>query len=177
MKNLSGFSLIELLTLISIVAILAAIALPNFSATMKGDRDISQINTLLDGLSLARSEAIKYGNPVAICAGNSNTCTDGSWADGWIVFYVTPPPSATTSTIRAFPALVGNNTLTATPAATAVTFQPSGQTTLAAGVMFTLCDTRGKSFGRSINLTLTGSAVAAAKVGYEVDGTTPLPSC
>lgn len=177
MKNPRGFSLIELLVLMAIIAILATIAVPNFSATIKGDRDISQINTLLDGLTLARSEAIHNGNNVTICPGNSNACSAANWANGWIVFYDTLPPGATTSTIRVFPRLSGNNTLTTAPAATTITFQSSGQTTLATGVMFTLCDTRGRDYGRSINLTITGSAETAARVGYEVDGATPLPGC
>jgi len=178
MKNLTGFTLIELLTLISIVAILAAIALPNFSRTIKSERDTSQINTLLDGLTMARSEAIKYGKPVTICPGNTNACTDANWADGWIVFYVSPPPGATTSTIRVFPAIGGGNTLTAAPVATtAITYTSTGLTTLAANVTFTLCDTRRQNYGRSMNLTITGSAVVAAKVGYKVDGTTPLSAC
>ena len=178
MKNLSGFSLIELLTLLSIVAILAAIALPNFSATIKAERDTSQTNVLLDGLTLARTEAIKYGKPVTMCPGNSSACTDGNWADGWIVFYVTPPPGATTSTIREFPGLSGNNTLTAAPATTtAITYLSTGMTTLASDITFTLCDSRGPSYGRLIDLNITGRALAAPNVGHQIDGVTPLASC
>jgi type IV fimbrial biogenesis protein FimT len=174
MKNLSGFSLIELLTLISIVAILAAIALPSFTTSMKGNRDISQINTLLDGLSLARSHAITYGQPVVICPGNTNACTDGNWADGWIVYYSTLPPGATTTTIREFPKLSGNNTLTGAP--NAITFLPTGMTPLTANVTFTLCDGRGPNFGRSIELNITGRAEVASQIGHKVDGTA-LASC
>jgi type IV fimbrial biogenesis protein FimT len=148
MKKANGFSLIELMVLLAVVAILAAIAVPNFSATIKGDRDISQINTLLDGLTLARSEAIKYGNNVTICAGNSKTCAAANWANGWIVFYAaTLPAGATTSTIRVFPTIAST---------------------------FKLCDSRGARYARSIDLAITGRAETASKVGYQIDGVTAL---
>ncbi|HVC37794.1 MAG TPA: GspH/FimT family pseudopilin [Gammaproteobacteria bacterium] len=176
MKNLSGFSLIELLALISIVAILAAIALPNFSATIKADRDTSQINSVLDGLSLARSEAIKIGNNVTICAGNNNTCAAANWANGWIEFYNTLPPGATTSTIRVFPPISGNDTLTSS-GGNSFTFNSTGMLTAPTPSTFILCDTRGPGYGRLIDLNITGRAETAPKAGYQIDGITPLPGC
>jgi type IV fimbrial biogenesis protein FimT len=174
MKKANGFSLIELMVLLAVVAILAAIAVPNFSATIKGDRDISQINTLLDGLTLARSEAIKYGNNVTICAGNSKTCAAANWANGWIVFYAaTLPAGATTSTIRVFPAISGNNTLTSS-GGNSFTFNASGMLNPTIASTFKLCDSRGARYARSIDLAITGRAETASKVGYQIDGVTAL---
>jgi len=176
MKNLTGFTLIELLTLISIVAILAAIALPNFSRTIKSERDTSQINSLLDGLTMARSEAIKYGKPVTICAGNSNACAAANWANGWIVFYVTPPPGASTSTIRVFPAITSGNTLSSS-GGNSFTFAATGMLNPANASTFIVCDTRGPSYGRLIDLNITGRALTAPNVGHQIDGVTALAGC
>ncbi len=171
MKKTYGFTLIELLVLLAVVAILTTIAVPDFSATIKNDRDISQINTLLTGLMLARSEAIKSGTPVTICATSNDLACSSAWTAGWMVYYNSPPPGASTVVIRVFPALNSGNTLTSSGGNT-FTFNASGMTGTAS--TFTLCDARGASYARSIDLALTGRAEAASKVGYQVDGTTAL---
>lgn len=174
MKNFNGFTLVELLVLLAVVAILAVIAIPDFSATIKNNRDISQVNSLVDALSLARSESVKSGTLVTVCPGQSKACGDSNWADGWVVFYNTLPKGATTSTIRVYAALDGNNKLTAAPAATTIVYEPSGMTTLPPGnfIDFTLCDTRGAAYARSIHVASTGHAESAPTVGKDVTGAT-----
>ncbi|WFM70967.1 GspH/FimT family pseudopilin [Halomonas sp. CKK8] len=59
MKKSFGFTLIELITTIAVIAILATIAVPGFQRMMAASRVAADYNEILSGLNYARSEAIK----------------------------------------------------------------------------------------------------------------------
>lgn len=88
----AGFGLIELLVTISIVAVLAAIALPNFRSMIAGNRTASQASDLVAAFNLARNEAITRNRAVTICAANTASGTPiacaaaTAWNQGWMVF-------------------------------------------------------------------------------------------
>lgn len=174
MQRQPGFTLVELMVLVAIVAILAVIAVPNFSATIKGNRDTAQVNTLVTGLALARSEAVKSGSNVMICSSDDgSTCTSSTWSDGWLVRYVTPPPGASTL-IRVFPALGGNSHLIVAPsglATSGITFNSTGMTNLATTATFTLCDGRGAHYARALNVLVSGVTQASMTPGMNMDNT------
>ncbi|MGA9851435.1 MAG: GspH/FimT family pseudopilin [Gammaproteobacteria bacterium] len=179
MQKQSGFTLIELLVLVAIVAILATVAAPDFSTTIKNGQDISQSNSLITGLAVARSEAIKSDDNVSICAGTTLACSGPTWAAGWVVYYNAPLPAGITNPIiRVFPAISGNNTFTSNNGYS-FTFQASGLllTPPAPPITFTLCDPRGTTFARAIDLGTAGQAEAAPEAGFEIDGVTAITSC
>ena len=81
-----GFSLLELMITLLLLAIVTAIALPSFSNIIMRATLGSQARELMAGALMARSEAIKRNQVVTLCASSNGTsCTDDSWAAGWIV--------------------------------------------------------------------------------------------
>lgn len=62
-----GFTLTELLIVIAIVAIMAAIAFPNMSQWIASRRAASQAEQVANLLRFARSEAVRLNLPVYVC--------------------------------------------------------------------------------------------------------------
>jgi type IV fimbrial biogenesis protein FimT len=87
----TGFTLVEMLITMAVVAILVTIATPGFKYVTASNRIATEINGLLGDLQFARSEAIKEGETVTVCIANTagNDCLGGTpstWQNGWIVF-------------------------------------------------------------------------------------------
>lgn len=128
----TGFTLFELVMVISIVAILAAIAIPGFQFVTNSNRIATEVNGLLGDLQFARSEAVKEGQPVTVCASADGTSCSASpnWQNGWIVFLDTnndQKRQATEAIIRVQPAFTGTDTFVANPTTfTAATYNRLG---------------------------------------------------
>lgn len=76
-----GFTLVELMVTLALVAILMAIAVPSFTTFQRNAELTSFSNSLLSGINAARGEAMKRGRNAIVVP------TDGaSWNSGWTVF-------------------------------------------------------------------------------------------
>jgi len=86
-----AFTLIELMIGVSILGLLLAIAVPSFNNVIRTNRVAGQANNVVSALVTARSEAVKRGIPVSVCAADNSgaacsSTTASDWGKGWIVF-------------------------------------------------------------------------------------------
>jgi type II secretion system protein H len=68
MVRRSGFTLIEMLITVTVLAIVSALAIPSFTRILRSVRVDSELSNLVNVIQQARGEAVKRGIPVAISA-------------------------------------------------------------------------------------------------------------
>lgn len=81
-----GFTLVELMTVIAILAVLIAIAFPSFQGSMRSNRVATASNQMSALVSYARSEAIRSKSLVQLCTSIDGSSCGGDWNDGWMVW-------------------------------------------------------------------------------------------
>ena len=92
MKTQHGLTLVELMITLAVAIILVAVGMPLFSGVAANNRAVTQANTFLTAFKLARSEAVRRGTEVSVCAianpsAATITCgTNSDWNNGLLVF-------------------------------------------------------------------------------------------
>lgn len=75
-----GFTLIELMTTLTVLAIMLGIAVPSFRNFIAAQKVKTAAYDLVSTMLLARSEAVKRNSPVLVTPGSA-----AAWAGGWTV--------------------------------------------------------------------------------------------
>jgi len=148
-----GFTLVELMISITILAILLGMAVPAFNDAVLGGKLSAFSTNLVASTQLARSEAIKRNQTVRMCASSDGTScgvSSGGWEAGWIVLL------ADNSVLQRQEALTSEFRLSQTGGNATLDFPPSviGATT----ATFTVCRATpvGKQ-NRVVTVTASGS--------------------
>lgn len=148
MKNARGFTLIELMVTLGVLAVLVSIAAPSFNTMIQNNRMTTRANDLVTALNLARSEAIRRGANITVCASSDATTCTGTWGQGWVIL-------EGANVLRVFPALAGTITLAETSTAASVVYQARGM--VSAARTFNVCDSaRSGETGRQIDVSAAG---------------------
>ncbi len=79
MKKDLGFTLLELMIAIAVLAIIVALGAPSFASVMRDNRSLSTANELVGAMQFARSEALRRRVNITVTAPGNN------WNQGWSV--------------------------------------------------------------------------------------------
>lgn len=96
LKNQKAFTLIELLVTVSVLGILAAMAVPGFRSQIIKSESSALAEDTLGAINFARLEAIKRGRAVTLCpVNNAGDNCGNDWNKGWLVVVDTAATEAT----------------------------------------------------------------------------------
>lgn len=173
----TGFTLLELMLVVTIAGILLGIGIPAMGNLIRSARITGAANDVMAGLHFARSEAIKRRVPVTFCAStdplnNNPVCVASPLLTGWIAFVDSIPAGIPNGQRDAGETVLLQhepipNTITArsTTDPLLVTYRDTGFAPNAVQTSLVLCDERGNqrsggelSAARGILISVTGRA-------------------
>lgn len=127
-RRSNGFTLVELMITVAVVAILAAIAFPSFQSTLRSNRVASASNEVSGLVALARSEAIRNKRGGGVCGSTSGTTCDGAWSKGMLAWSDVDSDGALGANEVVLRFVVVNPAITASgPNAAGITFDARGR--------------------------------------------------
>lgn len=165
----SGFTLAELIVTMTIVAVLATLAVPSFKGWVSDSIIGTQRSDLVLGIRSARHIAINFGTTTTFCARflTTNECDlngVGTWDDGWLVVLDKNGNGDLTDDDNNEVKLVGpSNPYTSIVARDVtlrrdvrrITFNPMGQA-MGYSAKIIICDAQKEGPARGIEITQTG---------------------
>ncbi len=175
MKPISkGFTLLELVVTLAVLAIMLGIGLPAFGPTIERIRVTNAYNVLTTSLMSARATAIARGEPVTVCPSHDGVhCRDDQiWEDGWIIFLDgqrTGEPAGVRSILRRIESVGSHLALRSTQGRPWVRYLANGRTP-GSNVSLRLCSREDE---RLIGLVVVNNSGRARS--QRLDGTKSCP--
>ncbi len=96
-----GFTMIELMFAIAVLAVLVGIGLPNMQDFVRNSRMSGAANDIISDFNFARSEAVKRRVPVTLCKSQDGAACDADDTDPfnrWIIFVDDADPALVAGT-------------------------------------------------------------------------------
>lgn len=174
-----AFTLIELLVTISVVGIVAFMALPSFNQMITDNKSVSVANSFAEALKYARSQAMTATYFVTVCPQNNTGDGCGTdWNKGWIVVKDTAVSDAAAAPVvdailRKWDAPDTSTVFTFTPARTFVRFARLGVLGRDLGMANVLLniDITHSSCNAARNITIELSGIVKVETPTNCNGT------
>lgn len=117
-KHNKGFTLIEMMVTVAVLAIILGIGVPSFQGLIERNRVSTATDKLFSALTTARSEAIRLGQDVSV------TQEDDGWGNGWTIAI-----DSSNTELRVENALPGNIAISEAGGSTEIVFSVNGRLT------------------------------------------------
>ncbi|EQD45717.1 type IV pre-pilin [mine drainage metagenome] len=179
MRNARGFTLLELMVVLIIVAIVLTFAIPSFRTLLMNSRINDVVGNLSGALNYARNTALSRDMPIGVCPisppasagqapGTACLTAFGSAANGtaWMVH---SGPSSNPVPLSTYLLPAGEQISITSSGSSQITFNGRGLLALGGGT-FTVCDARGASSAQAIEVNTAGYVQISATRGSAPDG-------
>ncbi|WP_448549104.1 GspH/FimT family pseudopilin [Thalassotalea fusca] len=173
MKQTQGITLIELLICLSILAILIAIALPNYGSFLAKQRANNEIRQLQRLLLLARNQAIHNEQYITVCPLDNTLACTSEWQNELSVFFDTNKNKQLDETqgeyvIRQKDAIPSIDSLKYAKGRTALVYAPTGRLAIWGGNgTFKYCPNQYKSMAKGLIVSVTGKAYLTSDIDQD----------
>ena len=171
--TIQGFSIIELMVTVTVLAVIVAIAAPSFGDILDSSKRVAVVSELSSDLSLARTEAARRGKRVTVCVssdGSSCLSSYADWSSGWIVFGDVNADGVLTASqgdelLRRRDAILGGFSLVSSGFASSgrIQFRPTGAADSEGAFLLCKAGSSGAN-GRRVTVKFSGAVIRASGV-------------
>ncbi|SDT92441.1 GspH/FimT family pseudopilin [Halopseudomonas salegens] len=141
MQRIRGFTLLELMITLVVVAVILGLAVPSFQTTIAKNAVKSATRDLVATLNTARAQSMSSRTPVTV------TPESGGWNNGWTLAYGSSVESGET--------YVPSSKVRISSSITSLTFRPQGGLSAPASSL-TVCHADSSIPGRKITVSFLG---------------------
>lgn len=123
-----GFTLMELLVTVAVMAVLLTVGVPSMAAMVKSTRELNTYHLLTASLATARISAVRHNTPVVVCPTRDGaTCLDEPrWEDGWLIRLEDTTPGGREPVLQHIDGIGAGLALRSTNGRRKVRFTPAG---------------------------------------------------
>lgn len=141
MRRIQGFTLLELLITLAVLAVILGLAVPSFQTTIAKNAVKSTTRDLVVTLNTARAQSMSLRTPVTV------TPESGGWSSGWTLAYG--------SSVESDETYVPPSKIRVSSSITALTFRPQGGLSAPASSLI-VCHADPSIPGRKVTVTFLG---------------------